>query len=281
MDTVNVRDQSNLERWENFRKTSVDSEVRQLELKRILHLINANPEDTVLEIGTGGCYLTFPLSRQIYNGHLITADVDEFGLNEFLIKKKYLEEALNKKLPIDSYLFSHSPFCPKKFPKSYTEKFDIITSLATFHHFDSRATDIQSGRQGRIQALKEFYSMLKLGGRLIIADVANGSASQRYFDAIDNPRHFSPHGHPHDFFTLQEFRLHLEEIGFSVKHLAIEEVPWKFQSEGHCMHFLSRLHNAKCPPDEVLELAKDILGLERHLESYTLNWQLMFMEAVR
>lgn len=283
MGSLSIEDRSNIERWKKFRQaSSTHSEVRKCELKRTLELIAANPGDSVLEVGTGGCYLTFPISRQVQEkGHLVTADVNRIGLEEFLNKKRILEDVFRTKLPIEPYLFSDAHFESRKFPESYNSKFDIVASLATFHHFDCRAMDIKSGITGRTNALKEFFTMLKPGGRLIIADVGHGSSAQQYFDAIDNPRHFYPLGHAHDFFTPNEFRFHLEKIGFSVKHLAIEEVPWVFESKEHCMEFLCQMHNAKCPPEEVFDIATRILGFESRPGYFALNWQLMFLEATK
>lgn len=283
MEHLDINDTSNRERWKNFREASTThSDVRQRELQRTLELINAKPGDSVLEVGTGGCYLTFPIARQMQNnGRLITADVNQIGLHEFSLKKQELENVTGVDLPVEPIHISDSPFESKKFPDSYNNKFDIVASLATFHHFDSRASNIKSGITGRINALKEFFAMLKPGGRLIIADIGQGSRTQKYFDAIDNPRCFYPHGHPHDFFTPEDFRFHLEEIGFSVKHLAIEDVPWAFKSKEHCMQFMSQMHNAKCPSEEVFEIANTVLGFKSRPGYMLLNWQLMFLEATK
>ncbi|MGZ3772349.1 MAG: class I SAM-dependent methyltransferase [Pseudobdellovibrionaceae bacterium] len=287
MQKVDLEIHENKKRWKSFRETSFNfADVRKNELQRILEIIEAGkiePSSSILEVGTGGCYLTFPLARLIksFGGQLSTADVDQAALEEFLKKKQLLEKCLKSELPIESCLISDSCFEQKKFPNSYCEKFDIVTSLATFHHFDSRASHIKSGTIGRTNALKEFFSMIKPGGRLVLSDVCHGSSVQEYFDAIDNPIHFYPNGHPHDFFTAEQFKFNLEEAGFSIKYLAVEQVPWIFKTQNDCMNFLSGLHNARCSSMEILEIANRILGFKQKHGRFELNWQLLFIEALK
>lgn len=271
------------ERWRRYRQiNSAFGDVRKAELDRMLNLIGAKVDSTILEAGTGSCYLTLPLASRLGKGGLlITADVNRQSLKELSRKVEQRRLELNLDHSVQPFHYSDDYFRERKFPDEFREKFDMIVSLATFHHFDSRAEHIRSGFSGRTNALKEFFTMLKPGGRLIIGDVAEGTRAERYFNAIDNPRHLSPLGHPHDFFSVSQFTEILKRLGFEIGTAAIEDVPWVFHSADQAMIYLNRLHNARCPAQESFDIAQKIVGFNEVGRKLELAWQLQFIEAIK
>lgn len=259
------------ERWENYRKAnSSRPNARENELKRIFSLVNPHGGQKILEVGTGNGYLTFPLAQAVgASGEVVTTDVSQGNIQDVTEKNK--SKQLNIKpilLPFNEGVLSE---------KKYENYFDIVTTIATFHHFDNRTE--KTGDFGRKKALKSFYENLKIGGRLVIADVLHGTISQKYFDSVDNPVHCSPFGHPHDFFDKDSLRKAVEEAGFKNIKIEVKYVPWKFDSEEEAGNFIHTIHNAKCSMVESLELARKQLGLKKVDDHYELGWELFFLQA--
>lgn len=255
------------ERWENYRKANTDKPlVRNNELQTIFTLLNPQAGEVILEVGTGNGYLTFPIGGMIGSGKVITADVGEDNLES-------VDKRNTQNLPIETFLFNDKDL----FHEIADNTLDGVSSIATLHHFDNRQSG--SGESGRVKALAEFYRLLKPGGRLVMADVAYNTISQQYFDAIDNPQHCFPTGHPHDFFTTERLKDLLTEIGFKDINIEIKKVPWAFTSEDEAVNFIHVLHNAKCSPAESFEVAKEYLGFSQVGDHYELGWELFFVVA--
>ena len=257
------------ERWENYRKANSDKPlVRDRELGEVFNLINPRAGDNILEVGTGNGYLTFPIAKQVgQRGHITTADVSTDNLKSV--------EGNIKDLPIDTLLFNDEDLLSELSDST----FDSVGTIATLHHFDNRSKN--TGENGRRRALQDFHRVLKDGGKLVIADVASDTISQRYFDAIDNPQHCYPEGHPYDFFTTERLKEILEEIGFSNISIEIRGVPWEFKSIDEAKQFIHTIHNAKCSEEDSFSVAKEYLGFYESEEGYELGWELMFVTATK
>jgi len=257
------------ERWDNYRKANTDKPlVRNNELSEIFSLLNPIAGETILEVGTGNGYLSFPIAKAVGKGRVVTADVSKDNLQS-VNKRNY------KKLPIKTVLFNDN----KLFSSINSDYFNAIATIATLHHFDNRK--IKTGETGRTGALTEFYRLLKRGGRLVIADVAYDTISQRYFDAIDNPLHCFPDGHPHDFFTPSRLKRLLKMIGFKKVKITVKRVPWRFTSVNEAKDFIHTIHNAKCSTEESFNVAKKKLGFKKVKDHYELGWKLFFAVAYK
>jgi|SRR3989344_2283657 len=256
------------ERWDNYRKANTDKPlVRNRELKEVFNLLNPKDGEIILEVGTGNGYLTLPIAQAVGGGRVVTADVSQDNL------KSVTNQNVKNNLPVETFLFNDKDLFTT-FPESY---FDAVATIATLHHFDNRLN--QTGENGRISVLKEFYRLLKIGGRLVVADVAHGTISQKYFDAIDNPKHCFPTGHPHDFFSIVRLNEILGEIGFKNINIEIKRVPWQFESREDAENFVHTIHNAKCLPYESFELAEKYLSFVKNNNYYELGWELFFVIA--
>ncbi len=266
MKTVDVS-----ERWENYRKANTDKpSARENELSKIFALVNPQKGQKVLEVGTGNGYLTFPLAQAVgQEGEVVTTDVNEGNIEDVIEKNK------SKKFSLISILLP--PKAGLLTEEKYKEYFDVVTTIATLHHFDNRLD--KTGDSGRKDALRCFYQNLKSGGKLVIADVLHGTISQKYFDSIDNPEHCHPLGHPHNFFTQDELLEAVQGVGFKNIKIEVLAVPWKFLSPDEAKNFVHTIHNAKCSPEESIAVAEKQLGLKKVGDHYELGWELFFLTA--
>ena len=260
------------QRWENYRLANNSKpSTRERELKEIFTILSPEANEKILEVGTGNGYLTFPIANAVgENGLVVTADVVRTNLDAVTSQPR-------NNLNIEALLFD--PEKDQVFPNEFTSRFDAVASIATLHHFDNRTE--ATGTAGREKVLKEFYRVLKTGGRLVIGDPINDSITQKYFDRVDNPMHCYPDGHPHNFFSIEELKELVERVGFKNIAIEIKRVPWKFTSPEEAKTFVHTIHNAKCTPEESFNLAKEVLGFEKIDDHYELGWELFFLKAIK
>lgn len=237
-----------------------------MELSKQLELTNPQRGETIVEVGTGNGYLTFELAKAVAeNGRIITYDYLKSNID-------FVERVNNGRFPITA--FQQSPDYKLEIPD---ESIDRISTLATLHHYDDRS--LNTGAGGRQTALNEFYRILREGGILVIGDVAHGTATQRYLDAIDNPLYCHPKGHPHDFLDENTARKLCKNAGFKIVEFKIEKVPWIFDDEEQAKEFLHTIHNAKCTPEESLEIAKKHLPYADIGGKKQIGWELFYLTA--
>lgn len=258
-------------RWENYRKAnSTRPSARENELRTAYELVNPQPSQKILEVGTGNGFLTFPLADAVgLSGEVVSADVTQENLDD-------VEQSNQKRqLNIKTLLFRDEDTEP--FSKTYIDYFDTVASIATLHHFDNRSKD--TGEAGRRRAITEFFQVLKTGGKLVLADPTYNTITQKYFYRIDNPKYCYPDGHPHDFFTTDRLRTVVEEIGFKEVNIKILSVPWRFDSEQAAKDFVHTIHNAQCSEEQSFAVAKEVLGFQKKDAYYELGWELFFLTA--
>lgn len=272
--TVDSNTIAEKQRWASYRKINTNMpDVRINELNKTIAMVNPQPNERIFEAGSGSGYLTQHLAGQTAPyASVLTSDISPEGIKELERKNKVW------KLPITTLLISSDYLSKKKRFDSFSNSFDKVASLATFHHFDNRS--INTGTRGRINLLQKIFGLLKPGGTLSIADVANNTNAQRYFDYNDNPIHFHPTGHPHDFMEPEELEHTLKNIGFKDIAISVQDVPWQFKSKDAAMCFIHNLHNAQCTPEESFDIAQEILGFKKiKNKQYELGWQLFFLKA--
>jgi ubiquinone/menaquinone biosynthesis C-methylase UbiE len=258
-------------RWENYRKAnSSRPSARENELRKAFELVNPHLGQKILEVGTGNGFLTFPLADAVgKSGEIVTTDVTQENLDDV----EHSNQA--RQLNIKTQLFTEEDNQP--FSKEYKDYFDTVATIATLHHFDNRTK--ATGETGRHQAIAEFYTVLKSGGKLVLADPAFDTITQKYFYSIDSPQYCYPNGHPHDFFTTDRLHEVVREVGF--KDIAIEllYVPWRFESGEAAKDFVHTIHNAQCSVEESFAVAKEVLGFKKIDNHYELGWELFFLTA--
>jgi len=254
-------------RWQNYRRANAERpEARERELKHLFLLLDPQAGEAVWEAGTGNGYLTVPLARAVGDaGRVLTTDV----MPDNIAHVQRLNGTLG--LPIEALLLGAGE------PLRRRREFDAVASIATLHHYDNRSQG--TGDRGRRAALSNFYEALRSGGRLVVADILHGTRTQRYFDAIDDPRLCAPHGHPHDFFTRDELESAARDAGFGDISITVEFVPWQFTSLSAAHEFVHTIHNAQVSPEESFALAERLLGAERTPTHHELGWELFYLTA--
>lgn len=264
------------ERWSKYREANINfPHVRDSELTKFSEYINAQKGEVIVEVGTGSGILTFPLAKAVgKTGKVYSFDYEKENLDNVAKRNK-------ERLNITLILQEENPQTDDyKFPLDDNIS-DKVAGIATLHHYDDRSKN--TGTSGRQEIIKEFYRILKKGGRLILADVADNTNPQRYFDNCgDNPKSLAychPNGHPHDFLDEETANKLFQTAGFKNITFKIEKTPWRFEDEEQAKMFLNTLHNSKCSPDESLEMAKKYLPFKKTDEWVELGWELFYLTA--
>jgi len=253
-------------RWDRYRIANASfPHTRIIELTKQLEYTHPKKGETIVEVGTGNGILTIELAKRVDGeGKIITYDYQKVNVENIKKTKGNLPIAAFHQ---DSYYGLNLP----------NESVDKVSTLASLHHYDNYKE--KTGFRGRKKIISEFYKILKKGGLLVIGDVADKTPSQRYFYAIDNPIHCYPSGHPHDFPDEEKIVALCKEIGFKNIKFKVEQVPWQFENEKKAALFLNKLHNAKCSPEESLNIAKKYLSHWHEKGIFYLEWQLFYLTA--
>ena len=263
-------------RWNTFLSAHTEfPNARWEEAQRMLNHVQPQSRERFIEFSTGGGYLTLPLAWAAKPGEVITYDV--FAGNLASIRQVITEQ----ELAITPKLFT--------FPDNYIygfeeerESIDKVVSLATFHHCDVRKTSyhpIDTGIQGRLSIFQEAARVLVPKGRIIIGDVAENTAAQKYFDAIQEPRYCHPMGHPHAFLTEKLVDQLCQQSHLSLREHKIESTPWHFETKDQIVAFLHRLHNAQCSLQELEAIIERYLPIQKTQRGVEVLWELCFIVA--
>lgn len=112
-------------------------------INRILDYANLKTGDVVLDVGTGtGVMIRFILERIKDTGKIVAVDISENMIQ--IARGKYAQKNINF-------------ICDDVFNLEYDSFFDVIVCYSVFPHFEEKE-----------KIIKKFYTMLKMGGKLII-----------------------------------------------------------------------------------------------------------------
>ncbi len=255
--------------WEKYRRANAQfPSARQAEVSIMLDLVNAQPGQQILEVGTGNGVLTVPLATAVNStGHVVTYDATEENILALKKKNKNLQLNINAKVQNLDYTVDEQD-----------AEIDTVVSLAAFHHYDNNRD--KTGLTGRLRALKEFARVIKPGGKIVIGDIATDTASARYFDSLNTPV-LCPGGHPHDFLNKELAKKLCNRAGLTVKEFAIKKVPWTFNNVDETQIFINTIHGSLCSKEESLEHAKKYLKFWKQDNKYYLEWWLFYMVATK
>jgi SAM-dependent methyltransferase len=225
-------------------------EAREEERLLCLKHLNPQPGEAILETGAGGGFFTESIAQAINPGQLVATDPSTEQLAGITLHPniKILPSGADT-LPIGSPLLKENSF-------------DAIWSGGSFHHVTNKTA-----------AFKSYHSLLKPGGRLVIADVYAGSNLAKHFDL--EVAKYCVTGHEVAFLS-QEFADSLCDVAGFEKPIFIDgTIHWKFKSKQDVGVFLYKIHAMiKTTPEGCLEHAEKILGIEYKNGLYCLKWPL-------
>jgi hypothetical protein len=119
--------------------------------------------------------------------------------------------------------------------------------------------------------------LIRAGGRIVIADVSEGTAPARFLNGFvaDN----NPLGHDGRFLADGTAAL-LEDAGFTVAGNALIDVPWRFASRSEAGQFCRRLFGTTiADPAQVAEALAQWIGLDETDGATLLRWRLRRLVA--
>lgn len=236
-----------------YRRAMIDYPgVRRREVEQTVELARVGSARRILDFGAGNAHLSLRLLHQLGNGGRLIASDNSLTMAAFL--------SCDRIPPGLSPLLCSSGEIPLA-----AGSLDRIVSLANFHHVDDK-----------VAAMCEFHRLLSVGGLLVVADVCDGTAVQRYFDGPVN--RICSTGHCHTFYDRKSFARDAEISGLMVRSWELRAVPWHFSCEAEAGRFLRLIHDARCSEEECLDLAEGYLGFAAAAdnEGIDLAWELFF-----
>lgn len=125
---------------------------------------------------------------------------------------------------------------------------DAVISLAGIHHVEDKAS-----------LFRDMHRVTRPGGRLVISDVAEGSAVARFLD--DFVGRYNSTGHDGAYLNTETGR-QLEQTGWRILRDEIVNIPWHFASEAALAEFCTLLFDIRrAGPDLVLDQVRQRLGI--------------------
>jgi ubiquinone/menaquinone biosynthesis C-methylase UbiE len=208
--------------------------------------------EVILEAGAGSGFFSGILSDKIKQ--LIVSDPSNEQLDEIKsLKKKNIKlvEAGADTLTLEK------------------EIADAIWSFGAIHHCFNKA-----------KAFQNFARILKKNGRLVIADVFSGSNFAKHFD--DKVAKFCIVGHEVAFWSKEYTDSLCFLSGFTEPKFYDLNIQWKFKKKEDIGFFLYKLHGmTKTTPENCMEGAEEILGIEKKNGLYCLNWPMTLFVAYK
>lgn len=145
---------------------------------------------------------------------------------------------------------------------------DCALSIAGLHHVTDKR-----------QVFCELRRCLKPRGRLIVADVAAGSAVARFLDEFVD--RYSYEGHAGLYFD-DRTAAELTACGYGVGFDERRRYVWRFPSRDAMGTYCQNLFGlVRASPDQIVQALGDYLGFAEAPDTCSLNWELQFLAARR
>jgi len=149
------------------------------------------------------------------------------------------------------------------------ESADVAISLAGVHHIEDKTP-----------LFADFYRVVKPGGRLVVSDVAKGSAVARFLDGYVGAHNSTGHeGVFLDECTVDE----LQKSGWSIAEAGVRNFHWLFSSRLDMARFCHALFDLRTSSEDDTRLAiETTLGVDDLSDGRVgMRWALMTVVAVR
>lgn len=150
-------------------------------------------------------------------------------------------------------------------PSAY---FDVILSSAGIHHLNN---------DEQLQFLIATRRVLKTHGRLLMAEVKEGSRTSRFLDQFVGK--YTGTGHTGNYLK-KDFVSVAAHAGYQTINRETIGYPWVFRNEDHLFDWMSKFFGlSNISKETLLSQVGEILGQTKEHEVLTVNWELDFIFA--
>ena len=222
-------------------------EARAEEFRRPLQLAGLKPGETLVDFPSGGGYLK--------------PYIDELAAG---VEYRPVEH-------VPGYKVNHRDMTGRSWTELPLEDgcCNVFFTLAAVHHYlEDRSTFFAECRR-----------VLRPGGRMIIADVMEGTPAARFLDEVVG--RYSSQGHTARFITPNSDELQSElGGGFSLTHFECTDLLWQFPDMECLLVFCKNLFRLDLVSTGELEtLLEQSLGFVGLKDGIGLQWQLLLVRA--
>ncbi len=224
-------------------------QARQQEFRHAVRYLDLQPGQTVCDVPSGGGYLA----------DFVTTDHIHF---------KFLETSTEFASHCPQGAFHSVAECSLEAALPLADaSVDRLLSLAALHHLDDKNS-----------IYREFRRLLRIGGRLVIADVEQGSGTAAFLNEFVH--RFNSMGHQ-GLFLSADSAFDIGQCGLKVMAVERPELHWLFTSREEMTRFCQQLFGLDlASADDILRGIEDYLVLHEDHERCELEWPLTYITAV-
>lgn len=145
--------------------------------------------------------------------------------------------------------------------------FDAVISIAGIHHL----TD-----QEQCEFIVATRKTLRVGGRLLMAEVTTDSPTSRFLDGFVG--NHTPTGHVGNYLK-NDFARIVEQAGYQRVRRTTVIHEWAFRDKEHLYAWMTKFFGVSVPRQDLITQVDGILGINKRKGYLTVNWPLDFVGA--